>query len=131
MKSIILTLALLVSTLSIGQVESVKDLSELENRVFKLYWRSGFVGYDNVDGDVRMVFEPNHAYVTVKNGKLHGCNKRGTKVYTDKEYLPEGYWVRKLDGEVSVFGFTRYTIPEIGKYERFEFAVRKEMTIKK
>ena len=103
MKSIILTLALLVSTLSIGQVESVKDLSELENRVFKLYWRSGFVGYDNVDGDVRMVFEPNHAYVTV----------------------------RKLDGEVSVFGFTRYTIPEIGKYERFEFAVRKEMTIKK
>jgi|TARA_B110000977_G_C10906429_1_gene427421 hypothetical protein len=35
--------------------------------------------------------------------------------------------MKKLDGKVNTFGFTKYTISEIGKYERYEYSVRKEI----
>jgi|TARA_B110000879_G_C10753201_1_gene348686 hypothetical protein len=92
-----------------------------------IYWRSAKTGYDTTGVSRMIFFEPYHAYIIIKQGVPYRCNSKGKKIRYDKEFLPEGYWVKTLNDKVNTFGFIKYTNPEIVKYERYEYSVRKEI----
>tara|TARA_R110002049_G_scaffold99811_3_gene242883 strand:+ start:2758 stop:3195 length:438 start_codon:yes stop_codon:yes gene_type:complete len=134
----ILTLLLLVTLSSFSQrmtqvdkfylENTIETNKEFEGRVFRIGGAYDFIGYESSNqAETITMNNPYYTgYLTVSEGKLYSCSRKGV---IKSLYANEGYWMKRVEGEI--FYITNYTYRSAGEYKGSGFIVKAEITKKK